>query len=281
MPTLEFNGKTMYYEDRGAGVPIIFIHPPLLTHYTFQRQMEQLSQDYRVICFDIRGHGKSSASDQPITYPLIVQDVLHLLNHLQLKKVILCGYSTGGSIVLEAMLIAPEFFSGGIIISGMSEVSDRPLRNQINLAITLLKLQLMPMIAVRTVFTNSDTIDLYWKHLNDCIKGNTRNIEQYYRYSLGYHCTDQLNQIKAPILLVYGSKDKGFHRYAQILYDKLPNNVMRVIQDVDHRIPSKKTTCLHNIIKGWITDMETKDPSKDNGEIYRSDFAGDENEHYR
>jgi pimeloyl-ACP methyl ester carboxylesterase len=242
MPTLEIDGNSLFYEERGIGSPLIFIHPPLLTHLTFQRQMEQLSQDYRVICFDIRGHGKSSTSKQPITYPLIVQDVLSIIDHLRLKNVILCGYSTGGSIVLEAMLTSPKCFVGGIIISGMSEVSDNLLRNQINLVITLLKLKMMPMLAAR-------------KHLKDCIKGNAQNIEQYYRYSLGYRCTDLLDHIEVPLLLVYGSKDKGFHRYAQILHEKLPNNVMRMIQDVDHRIPTKKTVDLHNIIKGWMTDQ--------------------------
>jgi pimeloyl-ACP methyl ester carboxylesterase len=63
-----------------------------------------------------------------------------------------------------------------------------------------------------------------------------------------------LNHIKAPILLVYGSNDKGFHRYAKILHDKLPNNIIRMIQDANHRIPAKKTADLHNIIKKWMTN---------------------------
>jgi pimeloyl-ACP methyl ester carboxylesterase len=280
MPTLEINEDIIYYEDQGTGTPLIFIHPPLLTHLTFQRQLEQLSQYYRVICFDIRGHGQSSASEQPITYLLIVQDILHLIDHLDLKKVILCGYSTGGSIILEAMLTAPEWFAGGVIISGMSEVSDRLLRSQIFMAIALLKIKMMPLLATSIVSTNSDTFALFKKHLKDCLKGNTKNIAQYYRFSLSYSCTNQLKLIKAPILLVYGSKDRTFHRYAQILRDHLPNHVMRMILNVDHRIPANKTDVLNKLIKGWTTDMETKDPSKD-GEIYRSHLAVDENEHYR
>jgi pimeloyl-ACP methyl ester carboxylesterase len=280
MPTLEINEDVMYYEDTGTGTPLIFIHPPLLTHLTFQRQLEQLSQDYRVICFDIRGHGKSSASEQSITYPLIVQDVLHLIDHLDLEKVILCGYSTGGSIVLEAMLTAPELFAGGVIISGMSEVSNPLLISQIFMAVNLLKIKMMPLLATRIVFTNSDTFDLFKKHLKNCLRGNVNNIEQYYCFSLSYSCTNQLKLIKAPMLLVYGSKDRTFHRYAQILRNKLPNNVMKMILDVDHRIPAKKTDVLNKIIKSWITDLETKDPSEDS-KIYRSHLAGDENELYR
>jgi pimeloyl-ACP methyl ester carboxylesterase len=276
LPTLEINGSLLFYEEQGTGLPLIFIHPPLLTHLTFQRQMEHLSHNYRVICFDIRGHGRSSASERPITYPLVVQDVLHLIDHLRLKKVILCGYSTGGSIVLEAMITVPERFAGGIIISGMSEISDFFVRNQIKVAIALMKIKMMSVLAARTVFTNSDTLNLFGKHFKDCMRGNAQNIEQYYRYSLDYNCTDQLHHIKAPILVVYGSRDKIFQRYATILHDKLHDNMMKMIQDADHRIPIKKTVDLHYIIKGWIADMETKDPEEDWGRFYWNHLVEDD-----
>jgi pimeloyl-ACP methyl ester carboxylesterase len=263
MPALEIDGSLLFYEEQGRGIPLIFIHPPLLTHLTFQRQLEQLSQDYRVICFDIRGHGKSQSSEQPINYPLLVSDVLHLIDHLRLKRVILCGYSTGGSVVLEAMITAPESFAGGIIISGMSEVSDRQLRSRITMAIALLKKKMLPILAASIVITNSDTWHLLWKHLKDCLKGNVNNIKQYYQFSLSYRCTEHLNQIKSPILLVYGSKDKAFQRYAKILHDKLPHNTLRLIQGVDHRIPIKKPVDLHILIKQWITDMDTNESNED------------------
>jgi pimeloyl-ACP methyl ester carboxylesterase len=263
MPALEVDNSMLFYEERGSGIPLIFIHPPLLTHFTFQRQLEQLSEDYRVICFDIRGHGNSQSSKQPITYSLIVRDVLQLIDHLSLKQVILCGYSTGGSIVLEAMITAPEYFTGGIVISGMSEVSDHQLRRRINMAIALLKKKMLPILAASIVITNSDTWQLIWKHLKNCLKGNVFNIKQYYQFSLGYRCTEHLNQIRSPILLVYGSKDKAFHRYAKILHDKLPHNTFKMIQGVDHRIPIKKTVELHNHIKRWITDMDTNESIED------------------
>jgi pimeloyl-ACP methyl ester carboxylesterase len=257
MATLETDGSLLFYEERGTGIPLIFIHPPLLTHLTFQRQLEQLSQDYRVICFDIRGHGKSQSSKQPITYSLIVRDVLHLIEHLGLNQVILCGYSTGGSVVLEAMLTAPESFAGGIIISGMSEVSDLLLRSRIAVAINLLNRKMLPILAAPIVFTNTDSWQLLCKHLKDCLKGNLNNIKQYYQFTLGYRCTDQLKQIKSPILLVFGSKDKAFYRYAKILHNKLPHNTFRMIQAADHRIPIKKPEDLHSLIKRWIVEISS------------------------
>jgi hypothetical protein len=56
------------------------------------------------------------------------------------------------------------------------------------------------------------TRDLKLHH--KALKGNASNIEQYYRYSLQYNCTNQLDKIDLPLLLLYGTKDKSFLQYA-------------------------------------------------------------------
>jgi pimeloyl-ACP methyl ester carboxylesterase len=58
---------------------------------------------------------------------------------LNIPKAFLCGYSTGGSIVLEFLLTFPDRSLGGIVISGMSEVGDWYLKNRISLAVILSK----------------------------------------------------------------------------------------------------------------------------------------------
>jgi pimeloyl-ACP methyl ester carboxylesterase len=68
MPFAKINGTTLHYQVKGEGLPIIFIHPPLLTKANFNYQVAQLSGIYKVITFDIRGHGHSAASLDPLTY---------------------------------------------------------------------------------------------------------------------------------------------------------------------------------------------------------------------
>lgn len=127
----------MYYETRGEGIPIVFIHPPLLTGINFMYQLEHLSKKYKIITFDIRGHGQSGYSSRVIDYSLIVEDITLLLNELKIKKAFLCGYSTGGSIVLEFLQMHSERAFGGIVISGMSEVNDYYLKLRILIAVGL------------------------------------------------------------------------------------------------------------------------------------------------
>lgn len=115
MTTTNIHEYSMHYIDSGEGTAILFIHPPVLTSSNFTYQIQGLSPYFRTIAFDIRGHGNSQTSEQTVTYPLIAQDIKHLMDRLSLDKVFLCGYSTGGSIVLEFLLTYPDRAWGALL----------------------------------------------------------------------------------------------------------------------------------------------------------------------
>lgn len=252
MPRLELEDTSLFYNVNGEGPPIVFIHPPTLTSATFDGQVEELSKSYKVITFDIRGHGKSEASSKPITYRLIVEDILQILDHLQIEKTFLCGYSTGGSIVLEYILNSPERAFGGIVIGGMSDVRDSYLRNKISVGEKLANAGAIPLVAAAISWSNSADLQHFKRLYKEAIRGNPRNIEEYYRYSLFYNCTNLLEKIDLPILLVFGEKDTPFHAYANLLHQRISNNELVYVSGVDHRIPSKKARQLNSFISQFI-----------------------------
>ncbi|QSO48257.1 alpha/beta fold hydrolase [Alicyclobacillus mengziensis] len=251
MSTMTVNGVSLYYVVKGQGIPIILIHPPVLTSISFAAQLRELSQECQTIAFDIRGHGKSQESAKPVTYPLIASDMKELMSGLGIEKAFLCGYSTGGSIVLEFLLRYPERAYGGIIVSGISEVHDLRLKTRMLLGMVVAKLGAMRTLALSLAWSNSER-SMFWKTFQDAKKGNNQNAAEYYRYSLTYNCTDQLSEIKSPVLLVYGDKDKGFHSYGQLLHRLLPHNEFVYIRDVKHQIPSKAATAFHEVVKKFI-----------------------------
>jgi pimeloyl-ACP methyl ester carboxylesterase len=205
-----------------------------------------------VITFDIRGHGRSSFSKQPVTYPLIAEDMKQLLDHLKIQKTYICGYSIGGSVALEFLLSYPDRALGGIVISGMSEVNNWYLKNKIVLAMSLAKIKALSVLAVTTSWSNSKTRSSFWRMLKEQHKGAVQNMEQYYRYSLSYNCTNKLEKIKNPVLLVYGQKDQLFHHYAKLMHDKLPQSELKGIQQVKHQIPTKAAFEINDLIKQFI-----------------------------
>ncbi|RJE82601.1 alpha/beta hydrolase [Paenibacillus sp. 1011MAR3C5] len=258
MSHLHINGYNMYYTDRGKGTAIIFIHPPVLTSLVFQYQIQPLSAHFRTITFDIRGHGSSESSKEEITYPLIVEDIRRLIERLKIDKAFLCGYSTGGSVVLEFLLTYPDLALGGIVIGGMSEVSDRKLKNKIRLGRIFSRIGAVSTIALSVAWAQAQTkMSLIRLLFKDAKKGNAKNATQYYQYSLHYNCTARLENIHQPVMLIYGEKDKSFHPYGKLLRQRLPKSELYYIKKVGHQIPTKAANKLNDLIHQFL--LQAKD----------------------
>ncbi|WP_432360415.1 alpha/beta fold hydrolase [Sporosarcina sp. UB5] len=253
MPIITIDGVDMYYDVQGNGIPIVFIHPPLLTSMNFIYQLNELSNHFKIIIFDIRGHGNSSFSEKALTYPLISHDIKQLLDHLEIDKAFICGYSTGGSIALDFLLTYPNRSLGGILIGALSEVKDSSLKNKISFGVKLAEWKAHKPLALSVSLTNSNNGQLFKNLFNHAKKGNAQNIEQYYRYSLHYNCTARLDQIKLPVLLLYGEKDKAFHRYAHLLHELLPVNECILVGDVKHQLPTKAAVAVNNLIEKFVS----------------------------
>jgi non-heme chloroperoxidase len=91
------DGTQIYYKDWGTGQPIVFHHGWPLSSDDWDAQMLFfLSQGYRVIAHDRRGHGRSSQSETGNEMDTYVDDVAQLVKHLDLRDAIHIGHSTGG-----------------------------------------------------------------------------------------------------------------------------------------------------------------------------------------
>lgn len=281
MPFAMVNGTTLHYHETGHGLPIVFIHPPLLNQEIFNYQKAQLADSYRIITFDIRGHGLSPYSPQPIAYPLIAEDIRQLLDFLDIRQAVVCGYSTGGTIALEAMLAYPDRFAGGVLLSAMSQVSDWLLKSRIRLASGMSGLKLKRLLGGGIGWGNSDMSQTFGNLYKGAVQGDSRNIRQYYSYSLGYSCTHRLHAAKQPVLLLYGQEDTAFHRYARILEERLPNSELVFIEKVAHQLPTKAPRALHRLLDQWMKrHFDVEDSPADDLNIMaglgQSDPAGPE-----
>lgn len=88
---------SLYYEDYGKGQPIILIHGWPLSHRMWDSQIDILVESgFRVIAYDRRGFGESSKPYGGYNYNTMANDLNDLILALDLKKVILCGFSMGG-----------------------------------------------------------------------------------------------------------------------------------------------------------------------------------------
>ena len=89
-------GIEIYYEDHGAGQPVVLIHGYPLDGHSWERQERVLlDAGYRVIAYDRRGFGRSSQPAIGYDYDTFAADLNALLEHLDLDGIVLGGFSMG------------------------------------------------------------------------------------------------------------------------------------------------------------------------------------------
>ena len=119
MPYANNEGVRIYYEVEGEGPPLVLMYG-LMVNVGLWRHcgfVDLLSDGYRLILIDARGHGASDKPHDPEAYglPLLVADVVAVLDDLDISKAHYLGFSMGGFIAYGIARYAPERFHSLII----------------------------------------------------------------------------------------------------------------------------------------------------------------------
>ncbi len=93
------DGAMIYYEDTKIGQPLILVPGYMATTKFFRKNVQELSKEYRVIVIDPRGQGLSSKHPEGHTLKRVATDIKEIIDYLDLKDVILMGWSMSGSVV--------------------------------------------------------------------------------------------------------------------------------------------------------------------------------------
>ncbi len=94
----------IFYDIKGEGKPVLLVHGWSGTSELFHNQVKELSKEYQVITYDLRGHGQSDKRmkilEHDLTMPRYAKDLKQLIEYLNLKDVNITGWSMGTSILL-------------------------------------------------------------------------------------------------------------------------------------------------------------------------------------
>jgi pimeloyl-ACP methyl ester carboxylesterase len=132
---IKVNGATIYYEEQGTGDPLILMHGFGRTSADWKPFVAEYAKYYRVISWDMRGHGRSDNPDtsEVFLHAVAARDLLALIDALQLKNVKLIGHSSGGIVALYAAIMKPDAIEAIVPVSAQiyysEEVRDFIKRN--------------------------------------------------------------------------------------------------------------------------------------------------------
>ncbi|WP_368503060.1 alpha/beta fold hydrolase [Alkalihalophilus sp. As8PL] len=252
MAYASYKGMNVFYEVRGRGIPLLFIHPPGMSRLTFRYQ-HSLSDTGQVVVLDLPGNGHSiDGVSRALSVGEQAECVRAVLKKIRAKKAVVIGYSTGGSVAQEFALRYPELTNGIVLIGGFPEVSSFLLDKEFKLGIWAAKKKWMSLIgyAVAKVhFKNKE----HEKEMQRAMKEVDPDIlSESYRFGHKYQSIERLNQVTMPLLLLYGKFDILTHNYIYDFVKRAHDVEVISIQGVLHQVPTKKYNECNHAIREWL-----------------------------
>src|SRR6058998_3635487 len=110
MPTARVNGLSLFYDDVGDGIPLVFVHEFAGEARSWHLQVRFFARRYRTIAFNARGFPPSDVPEDPKAYSQdqAADDIRGLLDGLKIQKAHVCGLSMGGYATLHFGLRHPD-----------------------------------------------------------------------------------------------------------------------------------------------------------------------------
>ena len=131
MPFAQLEDARIHYDLAGpAGAPILVFSNSLgATLSMWDPQTPAFQKQFRILRYDTRGHGQSSATPGPYTIEQLARDVLALLDHLNLDRVYFCGLSMGGQTGMWLALNAADRFHRLVLCNTAAKIGSPEMWN--------------------------------------------------------------------------------------------------------------------------------------------------------
>ncbi len=106
--TVKLGDIRVYYEVHGHGKPLLLLHGGAGDGRQFSNQVPAFEKKFRVIVPDERAQGRTTDGAGPLTYHVMAEDMIALMDHLHLERVDIMGWSDGGIIGLDLAIHHPD-----------------------------------------------------------------------------------------------------------------------------------------------------------------------------
>lgn len=274
MPTVQTNDIETYYEQRGSGPPIVFIHGALVNSALWEPQVEQLCDEYTTITYDVRGHGHTGGSVRGVySIELFADDLAALLSALDIERPVLCGLSMGGCIAQVYASRHPERV-GGLVLADTftaARLHWRDRLQRLQMKSTLLPARVFGFERVeRALVWLSERIseDSSGEYANVReLRANsptipTREFGKIVRALTAFsRSTVDLGAITVPTLVLYGEDDVGFiERHSEQLASTIPNATLREIPNAGHTANTDAPAVFTEAVRDLLDDVYAPPP---------------------
>ena len=272
MPKLLCNGLNHYYEQSGEGSSLVLIHGAFGDARLWDPQWEHFSSKYKVLRYDLRGHGKTGASElDRYTMLTFAGDLASIMDALKIDSAIVCGLSWGGGIAQTFAIRYPERVKGlvlaGSTVSMSLTLGEKLLRYVLFpkwvmlLTIRMLSVERFVRFSFRLAGL---TLGKNWlnkdDHTLELIRQGMLQIDrnEYLKIWDAIYGFDmqQLETIRCPTLVLTGERDtKMVLRHANEILMRVPGAERRILPAAYHAMTLEQPQAFNRAMEAFLSSL--------------------------
>ena len=259
MKTIRVNDVDLAYDIAGQGDPVLLIHGLGSGRHDWDPQMAELSTRYRVVSYDVRGHGDSGKPRGKYSLPQFGEDAAALIRELGLGPVHVVGLSMGGMIAFQLAVDEPELVRSLTIINSGPEVIPRGIKQRLQLWTRLVLTALLgparlSKMLARKLFPKPEQ-DLLRRAFITRVSQNDRHAYlATTRAILGWSVADRIGGITCPTLVLAAERDYTPISYKRAYVDRMRNARLEVIMDSGHATPWDQPQALNERLLAFLAE---------------------------
>ena len=275
MSVVHVNGVDLYYEVTGAGFPLLLAHGYCTSMNLWRHQLPVLTPRYRVITYDARGHGLSSAPTGKAHYTLehLVADMHALLQHLGISQAYIAGHSMGGATTAGLAARHPEMVKAAWIcnIDAGQQPSD-PVADQAAAETRQRGLDFVRLRGLADYARQQIAAGTVPRFILDSTEEQLRFVTRYAQQPLsGYlgvgealpwrdaWLTQAAQSLTMPVAILAGSADV-LYRGASVLHERLPQSHFVTLKDAPHDSMNARPAAFNQGFIEYLEQLEHGSP---------------------
>jgi pimeloyl-ACP methyl ester carboxylesterase len=220
------NGVSIYYETYGHGPPVLVLHGAMGFLETMHYFISALAPTHTVIAVDSRAQGRSTDSAAPISYALMGDDMIKLIDALHIGQVDIVGWSDGGIVGLDMAMKHPARVRRLIAIGANFDTSGLPSTSLDRQSFEEYAAQVRPFY---------DNVAPDPRHFTTMTAKIWRMVSNEPHYTLA-----ELGRIRARTLIVAGERDMILRRHTDSLAHAIPGAKEIIVPGASHFGPLEK-----------------------------------------
>jgi pimeloyl-ACP methyl ester carboxylesterase len=244
---MKIDNIELYCESHGEGKPIVFSHGWLDDCSIWDSQVKHFSENYTLISYDHRGHGKSDkpkAGGGNYSIQVLSNDLYSLIQKLNLEKPILVGFSMGGFAAILFALEHPDKISK-LVLTGATAKMTLPTSTKLWVA--------------SHIFSSCKY--RFYKPSKQMVDGEVARglkvdksiaLESWRELTENYDFRDKVSKIDVPTLIIVGEKDKVNLEASRYLNREIKDSELRIVPDCGHTVMIEKPQEFNQILEEFI-----------------------------